>query len=189
MQALNIGDAAHAAGVTPKMIRHYEALGLIPSPPRTDAGYRLYGEREVGMLRFIRQSRSLGFSIQQIEGLLALWRDPARQSREVKQVALDHLDELRRRQQELEAMRGTLEELVAQCPGDQGAHCAILDKLAQGGGADVPRAIATRTLKQVRPGERRARNRPTLSPKPALPPAHAALSAWTRALAPAPLRG
>lgn len=124
MQLLNIGDAAASAGVTPKMIRHYEALGLIPEPLRTDAGYRLYGGREVAMLRFIRQSRTLGFSMQQIESLMTLWRKPDRQSREVRQVALQQLRELEERQRELDQMRTTLEDLVSRCRGDHSAHCA-----------------------------------------------------------------
>ena len=188
MQRLNIGDAAAAAGVTPKMIRHYEALGLIPEPPRTDAGYRLYGEREVAMLRFIRQSRSLGFSIQQIEALLSQWRNPSRQSREVKSLALAQLQELEARQRELDEMRQTLQALVNQCPGDHSAHCAILDRLAQ---APAPAALAgqgavraRKALKEVRPGERRARPapRPRASAAPAASP-HAALAAWARSIA------
>ena len=102
MSYMNIGEAAAAAGVTPKMIRHYEALGLIPEVDRTEAGYRLYGDREVQMLRFIRQSRVLGFSMKQIESLLSLWRDDRRESREVKELALQQLAELEDRQRELD---------------------------------------------------------------------------------------
>ena len=187
MQLLNIGEAAAAAGVTPKMIRHYEALGLIPEPPRTDSGYRLYGEREVAMLRFIRQSRALGFSMQQIEALLSQWRNPSRQSREVKSLALSQLHELEARQRELDEMRQTLQALVNQCPGDHSARCAILERLAQapapsqlaGDGA----ARARKALKEVRPGERRARRsaQPRVAAAPAVP--HAALAAWARSIA------
>jgi Cu(I)-responsive transcriptional regulator len=187
MHFMNIGDAAAAAGVTPKMIRHYETLGLIPEPERTDAGYRLYGEREVAMLRFIRQSRGLGFSMKQIESLLSLWRDPGRRSREVKDVALQQLEELEQRQREIDQMRGTLRQLVAECRGDQGAHCAILEKLAQAA-APAPIAVLAgpkRTLKEVRIGERRttARPRRAVAAAAAVVPAHAALAAWTRAIA------
>lgn len=185
MSLMNIGDAAAAAGVTPKMVRHYESLGLIPEPERTEAGYRLYGEREVAMLRFIRQSRGLGFSMKQIEALLSLWRDPGRRSREVKEVALQQLEELEQRQREIDQMRGTLQELVAQCRGDQGAHCAILEQLAVAA-APAPIALAAkpqRTLKEVRAGERRA---PTARPRRAQPqpvrPAADPLAAWTRAV-------
>ena len=188
MQHLNIGQAAAAAGVTPKMVRHYESLGLIPEAERTEAGYRLYGEREVAMLRFIRQSRALGFSMQQIEALLSQWRNPSRQSREVKSLALSQLQELEARQRELDEMRETLQNLVNQCPGDHGAHCAILDRLAQAP-ASAPLAPdgatrARKALKAVRPGERRAA-RPSQSrvaAAPAITP-HAALMAWSRTIA------
>ena len=181
MQHLNIGDAAAAAGVTPKMVRHYESLGLIPEAARTEAGYRLYGEREIAMLRFIRQARSLGFSMPQIEELMSLWRDPARQSHAVKQVAERHLHELAQRQRELDQMRATLEQMVARCRGDHGAQCVILDQLASLGSPQTVRAIPTRgALKEVRPGEKRpwAQARKSEDHKPAS--AVLALSAWAQ---------
>lgn len=186
MQMMNIGQAAAAAGVTPKMVRHYESLGLIPEAERTDAGYRLYGAREIAMLRFIRQSRSLGFSMGQIDALLSLWRDPARQSSDVKQVAVRQLADLEQRQRELDQMRATLEGLVAQCRGDQSAHCAILEQLA-----DAPAAASAspgrprKDLKEVRPGERRGPRalRPARAAVAAAAPAHSALSAWARSFA------
>ena len=161
MQSMNIGEAAAAAGVTPKMIRHYETLGLVPEPDRTEAGYRLYGEREVAMLRFIRQSRGLGFSTKQIESLLALWRDDGRESREVKQVAAQQLAELEERQREIDQMRSTLQQLVARprpsrgtchdgrnrcearTEGGQGgnppAHCTAQARYSRAPGDDRPR--------------------------------------------------
>ena len=175
MPLMNIGQAAGAAGVTPKMVRHYESLGLIPEPGRTDSGYRLYGEREVAMLRFIRQARGLGFSMKQIEALLALWRDDRRESREVKALARQQLAELEERQRELDQMKATLAELVHDCAGDHGAHCAILDRLA-----DAPAALPSPpagTLKRVLPGSRQPRQRVAARPAPA-EPAHAALTAW-----------
>ena len=184
MPSMNIGDAAAAAGVTPKMIRHYESLGLIPEAERTDAGYRLYGESEIAMLRFIRQARSLGFSMQQIEALMSLWRDPARQSQDVKQVAQRQLHELLERQRELDQMRATLEQLVAQCPGDRGAHCAILEQLASAGAAPAAAgaAPARRALKEVRPGRKRPATQHRIRPQEKKPAAaHMALSAWTHA--------
>jgi len=185
MQLLNIGEAAAAAGVTPKMIRHYESLGLIPEAPRTDAGYRLYGEREVAMLRFIRQSRSLGFSMQQIESLLSMWRNPSRQSREVKGVALQQLRDLEERQRELDQMRATLEDLVSQCPGDHSTHCAILDKLATPPAplAGEGPARARKSLKEARAGERRTPRTPRRVTSPPAPSPHAALTAWARSIA------
>lgn len=185
MHMMNIGEAAAAAGVTPKMVRHYETLGLIPQAERTEAGYRLYGAREIAMLRFIRQSRGLGFSMEQIDALLSLWRDPARQSSDVKQVAVRQLAELEQRQRELDQMRASLEGLVAQCRGDHSAHCAILEKLA-----DTPAAVTAgpgrrKALKEVRPGERRGPRalHPARAAVAAAAPAHMALSAWTRSLA------
>lgn len=185
MQLMNIGDAATAAAVTPKMIRHYESLGLIPEAERTESGYRLYGEREIAMLRFIRQSRVLGFSMQQIGELLALWRDPSRQSSQVKKVALSQLEELQERQRELDLMRGTLEHLLAQCRGDGTAHCAILDSLADGAALqarDHPQT-SKKALKVVRGGERVTvrPSRKSTAQAPA-PSPHAALMAWSRGI-------
>ena len=184
MPSMNIGDAAAAAGVTPKMIRHYETLGLIPEADRTEAGYRLYGEREVAMLRFIRQSRGLGFSTKQIESLLALWRDDGRESREVKQVASQQLAELEERQREIDQMRRALQQLVARCSGDHRSRCAILDSLARPA-APAPTAApaARRGLKEVKAGTRQPAARPQRIAAPRVAPAHAGLVAWTRSIA------
>jgi Cu(I)-responsive transcriptional regulator len=183
MNSMNIGEAAAAAGVTPKMIRHYEALGMIPDVQRTDAGYRLYSPREVGMLRFIRQSRALGFPVKQIESLLALWRDEHRASREVKELAQQQLDALEERQREIDEMRATLSALVARCAGDDAPHCAILDELSTAGPAPeaIPGRDATRSLKQVRPGSARAA-RAHCAPAAPEPAGHSALTMWTRQL-------
>ena len=183
MTFMNIGQAATAAGVTPKMIRHYESLGLMPEASRTDAGYRLYGEREVALLRFIRQSRGLGFSMKQIEALVALWRNDQRQSREVKAVAQAQLAELDARQRELDEMRATLSHWVADCAGDGHAHCAILEQLAGGATPPAPAARPGRNLKQVHAGDKVA-PRPAKRPSAAAAaPAHAGLVAWSRAIA------
>ena len=130
---MNIGEAAQAAGVTAKMIRHYEQLGLIPEAARTDSGYRQYTAREVAVLTFIRQSRSMGFSIRQIAQLLTLWADDQRQSREVKALAAQHIAELDRKMQEMAQMKAALERLATGCHGDQRADCPILDELESGG--------------------------------------------------------
>jgi MerR family copper efflux transcriptional regulator len=127
---MNIGEAAAAAGVTAKMARHYESLGLLPTVARSDAGYRQYGEREVAMLRFIRQARALGFSMKQIEALLDLWRNTRRQSRTVKALAQEHIAELDVKMHEMAQMRATLEHLVSCCHGDDRPDCPILDELA-----------------------------------------------------------
>ena len=127
----NIGEAAAASGVSAKMIRHYEAIGLIPSAQRTEAGYRLYGDREVHVLRFIRHARNLGFSVKQIAALLDLWADERRSSSKVKAVAQQHIDELQQRIRELQQMKTELERLVHCCHGDQRPDCPILTHLAQ----------------------------------------------------------
>lgn len=127
---INIGDAAKAAGVSPKMIRHYEQKGLLPEAERSESGYRLYSEREVSVLRFIRQSRRLGFSMPQIAELIGQWGDTQRSSRQVKAIAERHLADLQQKLQEIVEMKSALEQLVAVCAGDDHADCAILDNLA-----------------------------------------------------------
>ncbi|WDZ94798.1 Cu(I)-responsive transcriptional regulator [Herbaspirillum sp. WKF16] len=132
---MNIGDAAAASGVSAKMIRHYEELGLIPRTVRTGAGYRVYGEREVHLLRFIRQSRQLGFSMKQIGDLMGLWLDQSRSSMQVKQLAESHIAELDQRIRELQGMKSTLERLAHECRGDHRSDCPILDALGGGAGS------------------------------------------------------
>lgn len=127
---MNIGQAARASGVSAKMIRHYESLGLIAAPARTEAGYRVYGDREVHLLRFIRHARDLGFSLAQTAELLGLWQDRTRPSRQVRALAQTHLTELDAKLAELQAMRATLAQLVACCHGDERPDCPILDTLA-----------------------------------------------------------
>lgn len=127
---MNIGEAATAAGVSAKMIRHYEQIGLLPAAERSESGYRLYGEREVSVLRFIRQSRRLGFSVAQIAELIGLWSDSQRTSREVKAVAQHHLADLEEKRREIEQMMEGLAGLVQACHGNDQPHCAILDKLS-----------------------------------------------------------
>ena len=127
---MNIGEAAQASGVSAKMVRHYEALGLLPRVPRTAAGYRQYGDAEVHTLRFIRRSRDLGFGIDEIRALLALWHDRARSNADVKRIALKHVADLRRRIDEMLAMQRTLAALAACCHGDGRPDCPILDDLA-----------------------------------------------------------
>src|SRR5215212_743026 len=115
---MNIGEAAKASGVSAKMIRHYESVGLLPQAARTDAGYRQYLDRDVVTLRFIRQSRDLGFSIEQIRELLGLWQNRRRPSRQVKALAQAHIEELDDKLHELQTMKATLEHLVHCCHGD-----------------------------------------------------------------------
>lgn len=126
----NIGEAARASGVSAKMIRHYEAIGLLPPARRTEAGYRLYGEQDVRLLQFIHRGRALGFSLEQVANLLALWQDKDRASADVRRLAETHIDELERKIAELEAMKRTLQALAHSCHGDQRSDCPILDDLA-----------------------------------------------------------
>jgi MerR family copper efflux transcriptional regulator len=127
---LNIGEAASASGVSAKMIRHYESIGLIGEARRTESGYRVYTHQDVRVLQFIHRGRTLGFSLDQIRDLLALWQDKGRASADVRALAQAHIDELNRKIAEMEAMRRTLESLAASCHGDQRSDCPILDDLA-----------------------------------------------------------
>ncbi len=127
---MNIGQAAEATGVSAKMIRHYEQIGLIPEAGRTGAGYRVYGPRDLSTLSFIRRARDLGFSIAQIRDLLALWQDRARASADVKRIAGAHIDEMKAKMQLLQEMVQTLEHLSAHCHGDSRPDCPILKELA-----------------------------------------------------------
>lgn len=149
MDAMNIGQAAKASGVSAKMVRHYEAVGLVPAPPRTDAGYRQFTASEVHTLRFIRQARDLGFSIHEIGELLSLWHNRKRPSRLVKALAQAHIQALEQKAQELLAMKATLQNLVQCCHGDERPDCPILDQLANGppalAAAAGPRRMALKT--------------------------------------------
>ena len=127
---MHIGEAAAESGVTAKMIRHYESIGLIGAAHRTDGGYRSYETEDVNVLRFVKRGRTLGFSIEKIRALLALWRDRDRSSGEVKQVALAHVAELEAKIAELQGMRDSLQHLVRHCRGDSRPTCPILDDLA-----------------------------------------------------------
>ncbi|KWF05961.1 Cu(I)-responsive transcriptional regulator [Burkholderia ubonensis] len=127
---MNIGDASRASGVRTKMIRYYEQVGLLMPAKRSDSGYRIYGADEIHVLRFIRQARHLGFLVEDIRKLLALWQDRSRASAEVKSIALGHVAELDERIAELTDMRNTLVDLAAHCSGDDRPECPILARLA-----------------------------------------------------------
>ena len=127
---LNIGQAAAASGISAKMIRHYEMVGLLPAPSRTESGYRQYTGNDVHTLQFIRQARDLGFSIPQIAELVGLWQNRRRPSRSVKAVAEAHIHALEEKAQELMAMKATLEHLVHCCNGDDRPDCPILESLS-----------------------------------------------------------
>ncbi len=125
-----IGQAAERAGVSARMLRHYESLGLLAGVARTDSGYRQYTEADVHTLRFIRRARDLGFSMDEIAQLLGLWQDKARASAQVKQIAQRHIQSLAERIAAMQAMQRSLQALVGCCHGDERPDCPILDDLA-----------------------------------------------------------
>ncbi|KKB77480.1 hypothetical protein VW35_15165 [Devosia soli] len=129
---MNIGQASKASGVSSKMIRYYESIGLITAPSRTEAGYRVYSQNDIHALRFISRARDLGFSIDQMGDLLALWRDRSRASADVKAIALEHVRILDEKAKALKAMSDTLRNLAAHCHGDDRPDCPILEGFAQG---------------------------------------------------------
>lgn len=173
---MNIGEAADAAGVSAKMIRHYEQIGLVPAAARSDSGYRKYTERDVSILRFIRQSRRLGFSIEQIAELLGLWSNEHRSSREVKALAQNHLDALQEKMREMVEMQRALKRLVASCQGDDDPNCVILDELAvDSRESPEPGTVGAKPVrKKAAKQQRRTVEHPPRNS------AYADLMAWTR---------
>jgi Cu(I)-responsive transcriptional regulator len=126
---MNIGEVASASGVSAKMIRYYESIGLIRPPARSSTGYRVYSDADVHTLRFIRRARNLGFTVEQMGDLLALWRDRGRASADVKRLALDHVATLEIKMRELREMAATLRRLAETCHGDDRPDCPIIDGL------------------------------------------------------------
>lgn len=129
---MQIGEAARVSGVSAKMIRHYEAIGLIPAADRRDSNYRDYSHHDLHRLAFIRRARDLGFSMDEIRELLKLWGDHHRASADVKALTLGHIAELDRRIRAMEEMRATLSHLAEACDGDHRPDCPIIDGLAGG---------------------------------------------------------
>jgi len=127
---LDIGRASKASGISAKMIRHYEAIGLLKNVARTYANYRVYSDTDVHTLRFVKRARTLGFSMDDIRELLALWQNKSRPSASVKQIAGGHLQGLKRRIREMQSMAAALEHLTEHCHGDSRPDCPILDDLA-----------------------------------------------------------
>ncbi|MBX3041112.1 MAG: Cu(I)-responsive transcriptional regulator [Bdellovibrionaceae bacterium] len=126
---MNIGEAAKVSGVSAKLIRHYEAIGIIPKASRSTSGYRTYADSDVHVLSFVKRARGLGFSMKEIKKLVSLWRNKSRASSEVKAMALAHIEQLEIKIKELEAMAKTLRHLAKNCHGDGRPHCPILENL------------------------------------------------------------
>jgi MerR family copper efflux transcriptional regulator len=127
---MNIGEVARSSGVSAKMVRYYESVGLIAPAPRSEAGYRVYSQTDMHVLQFIRRARDFGLPMERIKQLVALWRDDNRASRDVKSLALQHVAELRSKVAELSAMADTLQELADQCHGNGRPDCPILKDLS-----------------------------------------------------------
>jgi MerR family transcriptional regulator, copper efflux regulator len=130
--SMTIGDAARRSGVSAKTIRYYESIGLIRPASRHENNYRAYRDQDVEFLRFIQRARGLGFSLKEVDALIALYRNRRRTSREVKRLALGHIEELNRKIAELVAIRNALQELARKCRGDDRPECPILDELGSG---------------------------------------------------------
>ncbi|MDO9147019.1 MAG: Cu(I)-responsive transcriptional regulator [Hydrogenophaga sp.] len=127
---VNIGTAARLSGISPKMLRHYESLGLLGTVTRTDSNYRQYSLADVHTLRFVRRSRDMGFGLDAIAELVSLWHNRRRSSASVKRIAQKHRDELSQRIEALQAMQRSLDSLLHLCPGDGRPGCPILDDLS-----------------------------------------------------------
>lgn len=155
---VNIGRAAQLSGISPKMLRHYESLGLLAEVPRTDSNYRQYGLADVHTLRFIRRARDMGFGLDAITELVSLWHNRKRSSASVKRITQKHLDDLAQRIEALQAMQRTLGHLLHLCPGDGRPDCPILDDLSHPASTFAARS-GTKIYKPATPAARRGNTR------------------------------
>lgn len=146
---MNISKAANAAGISAKMIRYYEQIGLLPAAARKESGYRQYSSRDVSMLRFIRQARQLGFSMENIANLMGLWSNNRRASKVVKSLAERHVADLAERIRRMSEIKEALESLIKNCSGDENPHCAILDGIAGASACSQnPGSVETKSLRK-----------------------------------------
>ncbi|GAV33992.1 HTH-type transcriptional regulator HmrR [Roseomonas sp. TAS13] len=151
---MNIGQAARGSGISTKMLRYYESVGLLTTVRRTEAGYRVYSQDDVGTLRFVRRARDLGMPLDRIKHLIGLWQDEGRSSADVKRVATEHVVELRARITELTRMCEALEHMADACHGDHRPECPILEELAdEGHCAPTPPEAARRKHRQGAAGK------------------------------------
>ncbi len=127
---MNIGEAAKMSGVNAKLIRHYESIGIIPKASRSDSGYRVYSENDINILSFVKRARGLGFSMKEIKKLVSLWRNRSRASSDVKSLAQEHVKDMEKKIEDLQAMVKTLKHLSRNCHGDHRPDCPIIDGLA-----------------------------------------------------------
>ncbi|KWV58010.1 transcriptional regulator [Rhizobium altiplani] len=149
---MNIGQAAKASGVSAKMIRYYEQIKLITPAHRTESSYRTYADNDIHTLRFIRRARDLGFSVEQMKTLLALWRDRSRASADVKTIAMEHIAELERKAAAIHAMTETLKHLANHCHGDERPDCPIIEEFANASDEEeVPAMNARFGVNGIRP--------------------------------------
>lgn len=154
---MNIGQAAKASGVSAKMIRHYESIGVIPGPPRSQSGYRRYEPSDIQHLSFIRRARAAGFGLPDIKKLISLWQDKQRPARDVKRLASAHLADIEARIEELRLVAGALSHLLAHCHGGDRPECPILESLADGTSVGSGPAIPHSPHKRRQAPPRRAR--------------------------------
>ncbi len=133
---MRIGEAAVRSGVSAKTIRYYESIGLIRRPPRGDNAYRAFDEADVQILRFIQRARSFDFSLEDVAELLSLWRNPGRSAREVRELAMKHLERLEQRRLELQGLEDSIRDLVEKCGGGERPECPILEVLDEDGAAE-----------------------------------------------------
>ena len=127
---MNIGEVSQKSGLTPKMIRRYEEMGIVPKPKRADSGYRIYDQGDLNTLLFIYKSRSLGFSLKDTKQLIGLWKNKKRSSSQVKKIAINHLDELNEKLDQIKQMASAINLLIKSCSGDHRPHCPIIEDLA-----------------------------------------------------------
>ena len=151
---MRIGEASAASGISERMIRHYEKIGLMAAAPRRESGYRDYDSRDLHTLRFIGRGRDLGFSIEEIRKLLELWADRSRASADVKALALARAAELKSKERELHEMRRSLEHLAACCHGDDRPDCPIIDELEMGDPSEALQHREHATTGKVEPSSR-----------------------------------